>query len=142
MDEKIDIVEQMRARAKAELPGRLEALAQRYGFRLRRVAIKHNRTNWGSCSSLGNINLNLNLVRLPVPLSDYVMLHELCHLKYMNHGRRFHKLLEKLCRDDFERLLSEGEPGAVELSSKVRASRAEFPVSFTLRRFLRRWRPI
>ena len=68
-----------------------------YGFTVNRVAIKHNVSNWGSCSSKGNVNLNLNLVRLPEELRDFVMLHELCHLKYMNHGAGFHALLESLC---------------------------------------------
>ena len=54
-------------------------------------------SNWGSCSSLKNINLNLRLVTLPDVLRDYVMLHELCHLKYLNHGPQFHALLESVC---------------------------------------------
>ena len=140
MDDKNNLVEQLRAQAKAYLPSRLQTLALRYGFTLRRVAVKHNRSNWGSCSSLGNVNLNLNLVRLPVVLSDYVMIHELCHLKYMNHSRRFHILLEKYCRDDYERLLSEGDASPLSVSEKIRRSKARFPVSFTLRRALREWK--
>ena len=54
-------VEQMRARAKAELPARLAELAERYGFTYNRVAIKHNSTNWGSCSTKSNINLKKQL---------------------------------------------------------------------------------
>ena len=90
-------VERMRAKAKAELPPRLAALAAQHGFQYKRVFIKNNRTNWGSCSSLGNINLNLRLVSLPRELQDYVMLHELCHLKYLNHSPQFHALLESVC---------------------------------------------
>ena len=90
-------VERMRAQAKAELPPRLAALAAQHGFQYKRVFIKNNRTNWGSCSSLGNINLNLRLVTLPQELQDYVMLHELCHLKYLNHSPQFHALLESVC---------------------------------------------
>ncbi|MBE6223454.1 MAG: DUF45 domain-containing protein [Bacteroidales bacterium] len=90
-------VERMRAQAKAELPTRLAALAARHGFQYKRVFIKNNRCNWGSCSSLGNINLNLRLVSLPQELQDYVMLHELCHLKYLNHSPQFHALLESVC---------------------------------------------
>lgn len=90
-------VERMRAQAKAELPPRLAALAARHGFQYKRVFIKNNRSNWGSCSSLGNINLNLRLVSLPQELQDYVMLHELCHLKYLNHSLQFHALLESVC---------------------------------------------
>lgn len=90
---------QLRAEAKAFLPGRLRELAAMYGFEFNQVRIKHNVSNWGSCSSKGNINLNLNLMRLPEHLRDYVMLHELCHLKQMNHGPEFHALLGSLCPD-------------------------------------------
>ena len=90
-------VEALRSQAKAVLPGRLTALAARHGFEYRKVFIKNNVSNWGSCSSLGNINLNLRLVTLPPELADYVMLHELCHLRYMNHGPQFHALLESVC---------------------------------------------
>ena len=90
-------VEALRARAKASLPGRLAELASAHGFTYNKVFIKNNVSNWGSCSVKGNINLNLRLVNLPEELRDYVMLHELCHLKEMNHGPRFHALLESVC---------------------------------------------
>lgn len=87
----------LRKQAKAYLPGRLAELAAQHGFSYNQVRIKHNASNWGSCSAKKNINLNLNLMRLPEELQDYVMLHELCHLKYMNHGKEFHALLESVC---------------------------------------------
>ena len=87
----------LRAEAKQVLPARLRELADRYGFQYNSVRIKHTVSNWGSCSSKGNINLNLNLMRLPEDLRDYIMLHELCHLRYLNHGPEFHALLESLC---------------------------------------------
>ena len=90
-------VEQLRAQAKAQLPIRLKELADAHGFTYKRVTIKNNVSNWGSCSVRGNINLNLRLVTLPQELQDYVMLHELCHLKHMNHGPKFHELLETVC---------------------------------------------
>lgn len=90
-------VEALRAQAKRELPPRLAALAAQHGFTYNKVFIKNNVSNWGSCSSLKNINLNLRLVTLPPELQDYVMLHELCHLRYLNHGREFHALLESVC---------------------------------------------
>ena len=90
-------VELLRAQAKSELPPRLAQLAALHGFVYKKVFIKNNISNWGSCSSLGNINLNLRLVSLPQNLQDYVMLHELCHLKYLNHGPQFHALLESVC---------------------------------------------
>ena len=90
-------VERLRAEAKAALPPRLAQLAALHGFTYNKVRIKHNSSNWGSCSELGNINLNLNLMRLPEHLRDFVMLHELCHLRYLDHGPEFHALLESLC---------------------------------------------
>ena len=97
--ENAERVEELRKRAKATLPPRLEELARLHGFHYNKVFIKNNASNWGSCSSRGNINLNLRLAALPQELQDYVMLHELCHLKEMNHGPAFHALLESVCPD-------------------------------------------
>lgn len=92
-------IEALREVAKEVLPKRLRELAAKYSFEYNSVRIKHNSSNWGSCSRKGNINLNLNLVRLPDELRDYVILHELCHLRHPNHGPQFHALLESLCPD-------------------------------------------
>ena len=98
-------VERLRLEARTILPGRLAELS-RYAsektgmdFSFNRVTIKHNCSNWGSCSRKRNINLNLNLMRPTVTpvLRDYVLLHELCHLQVPNHGPRFHALLEQVC---------------------------------------------
>lgn len=97
-------IEVMRRQAKAELPRRLAELADRYGFTFNRVTIKHNSTNWGSCSARNNINLNLNIVRLPAALRDYILLHELCHLRHHDHGQGFHLLLEHVCTDNLLKL--------------------------------------
>ena len=85
------------------LPARTSELASKYGFSYNRVFIKHNRSNWGSCSSKRNINLNMTLMLLPEYLRDYVILHELCHLQVFNHGAPFHKLLDKLCLEHIGR---------------------------------------
>ena len=66
-------------------------------FSYNRVALKNNISNWGSCSAKGNINLNIHLVSLPDELRDFVIVHELCHLLYPNHGKEFHKLLNNIC---------------------------------------------
>ena len=92
-------VAELRAEAKKYLPLRLAELSSLYGFKYNNLRIKHNVSNWGSCSAKGNINLNLNLMRLPQELQDYVMLHELCHLRHLNHGPQFHALLESVCPD-------------------------------------------
>lgn len=89
--------EALRAEAKAWLVPRLATLAAEHGFSYNKVFIKNNVSNWGSCSTKGNINLNMQLMRLPEELRDYVILHELCHLKQLNHGPEFHALLNNLC---------------------------------------------
>lgn len=61
------------------------------------LRVRWMRTRWGSCSSRGTITLNTHLVELPVELIDYVILHELCHLREMNHGPRFYALLGQIC---------------------------------------------
>ncbi len=89
--------ETLRAEAKAWLIPRLATLAAEHGFAYNKVFIKNNVSNWGSCSTKGNINLNMQLMRLPEELRDYVILHELCHLKQLNHGPEFHAMLNSLC---------------------------------------------
>lgn len=121
-------IEAMRRQAKAVLPVRLAELAARYAFLYNKVTIKHNATNWGSCSAKGNINLNLNIVRLPRPLQDYILLHELCHLRHHDHGQGFHLLLEHVCTDNLIKLMDEGDAVAAALARKAAASRAKYPM--------------
>lgn len=89
-------LERMRETARAILVPKLEAAARRHGFAYGRVAIKNNVSNWGSCSALGNINLNMRLILLPEHLQEYVILHELCHLRHPDHGPGFHAMLDSL----------------------------------------------
>lgn len=107
------LVEVLREEAKILLPQKISYFSDQYGFHFHKVTIKHNSSNWGSCSRAGNINLNLNLIRLPEPLCDYVLLHELCHLKEPNHGPRFHALLERLCLSNIRHLIDLGSPDAM-----------------------------
>lgn len=141
-------IDAMRRQAKAKLPGRLAELAARYGFTYNRVAIKHNASNWGSCSTKGNINLNLNIVRLPKVLQDYVLIHELCHLRHPDHGHGFHLLLEHLLTDNVMKLLSdetltpEDMSLTKELARKAAASRARYPLDYTITRAIKQYRVI
>lgn len=138
-------VEALRRQAKAELPQRLAELAQRYGFVYKRVTIKHNASNWGSCSTLGNINLNLNVVRLPKILQDYVLLHELCHLRHQDHGHAFHLLLEHVLTDNLVKSMSEeGKSDAertliMEIARKAAVSKARYPLDYTITRSIKRF---
>jgi Predicted metal-dependent hydrolase len=65
--------------------------------KINNISIKNNRTNWGSCSGKKNINLNMNLLNLPIELVDYIIMHELCHLIYHDHSQNFHNLLNFFC---------------------------------------------
>lgn len=138
-------VEALRRQAKAELPPRLAELAKRYGFVYKRVTIKHNASNWGSCSTLGNINLNLNVVRLPKILQDYVLLHELCHLRHQDHGHAFHLLLEHVLTDNLVKSMSEeGKSDAertliMEIARKAAVSKARYPLDHTITRSIKRF---
>ena len=73
----------------------MEALAAETGLRYARVAVRNQRTRWGSCSTSGAINLNCKLLFLPPRLARYVMLHELCHTLEHNHTRRFWDHLQR-----------------------------------------------
>lgn len=138
-------VEALRRQAKAVLPPRLAELAKRYGFVYKRVTIKHNASNWGSCSTLGNINLNLNVVRLPKILQDYVLLHELCHLRHQDHGHAFHLLLEHVLTDNLVKSMSEeGKSDAertliMEIARKAAVSKARYPLDYTITRSIKRF---
>jgi len=85
------------ARAKKELPPRLLALAAQHGLRVARVSIRNQRWRWGSCSRKGHICLNWRLVTMPENVLDYVLIHELMHLKRMDHSPRFWKLVAEAC---------------------------------------------
>lgn len=121
-------IDALRRQAKRELPPRLKMLAERYGFIYNKVTIKHNATNWGSCSARGNINLNLNIMRLPSALQDYILLHELCHLRHHDHGQAFHLLLEHVCTDNLLKLADDGDRMARELAAAAAMSKARYPV--------------
>ena len=76
-------------RTKRLLQERLPTLAQQVGVSYRRISVRSQRTRWGSCSSRGNLNFNCLLSLVPTEVFDYVVIHELCHLKEMNHSPKF-----------------------------------------------------
>ena len=130
-------IESLRTQAKAVLPPRLKTLADRYGFTYNRVTIKHNTSNWGSCSTKGNINLNLNLMRVARPLQDYILLHELTHLKHPNHGAKFHDELERLLAVHFS---SPSEKESFQnFLPEVKTSRAKYPYTHVLEKRLKQY---
>ena len=100
---KYTLRETYRIEAKQILPAKLQALAVKFGFSYNRLFIKAQKSVWGSCSSNRNINLNLQLMRLPDELIDYVLLHELTHLKVHKHGPEFWNYLCSMMPDARDR---------------------------------------
>ena len=84
-------------RAKAELPPRLLELASRHGLVVTKISIRNQRWRWGSCSRSGHICLNWRLVTMPEDVRDYVLIHELMHLRRMDHSPKFWKLVAEAC---------------------------------------------
>ena len=87
------------------LPERCRYFAGVMGVRYGRITIRNQKTRWGSCSSGGNLNFNCLLMLAPPEVRDYVVVHELAHLKEMNHSPRFWKEVEKVLPDYRQRLL-------------------------------------
>ncbi|HTK05139.1 MAG TPA: SprT family zinc-dependent metalloprotease [Candidatus Eisenbacteria bacterium] len=88
-----------RETARAIVHGWLAKYAPLVGLPYGRVFIKNLRRNWGSCSEAGNLNFNYKLALLPERLSEYVVLHELCHLAHFDHSPAFWKLVVRLMPD-------------------------------------------
>ena len=89
----------LRKRAVTELPRQLKLLAARYGLSVSKISIRNQRSRWGSCSPKGHICLNWRLIQMPDFVRDYVLIHELMHLKRLDHSRKFWKLVADACPD-------------------------------------------
>ncbi len=87
----------IRRRARRCLPPLLEQVSQRSGLSFNRVSIRSQKTRWGSCSNRGNISLNDQLLFLPAATVDYLMVHELCHTRHLNHSSAFWALVQTHC---------------------------------------------
>ena len=80
-----------------ELPARLRELADVHGLAVTRVTIRNQRTRWGSCGRDGHVCLNWRLVAMPDRVRDYVMIHELMHLRRLDHSPAFWRLVAAAC---------------------------------------------
>lgn len=94
--------EQIQAMADAALriiPPRVEYYAARMGVTYGNITIRNQRTRWGSCTREGNLNFNCLLMEAPARVVDYVVVHELCHRKEMNHSAKFWAEVERVMPD-------------------------------------------
>lgn len=89
----------LRRLAELELPARVMEYATLHQLPVRRVTVRSQRTRWGSCSRRGTISLNWRLIQTPPFVLDYIILHELMHLREMNHSARFWRQVENVCPD-------------------------------------------
>ncbi len=87
----------LRKQANVYLIKRAQHLAGDLNFSINRVSIKGQKTRWGSCSTKKNLSFNFKLMKFKDEIIDYVIIHELCHLKEMNHSKKFWLLVEKYC---------------------------------------------
>lgn len=109
-------IKRLTDKARPYFAARCELYADHIGVSYNRIAVRRQKTRWGSCSSKGNINLNVLLMLAPIEVIDYVIIHELCHRKQMNHSAKFWALVEeempdyriwkKWLRDNGSRLIS------------------------------------
>lgn len=89
-------IAELKRKAKRILPERAAYWAPLIGVRPGRIAIRCQKTRWGSCSTKGNLNFNCLLMLTPPGVIDSIVVHELCHLKHMNHSRQFYAEIEKV----------------------------------------------
>ncbi len=89
----------LRRLAERELPPRVVEFAAHHGLTVRRITVRDQRSRWGSCSRRGTISLNWRLIQTPPFVRDYILLHELMHLREMNHSPRFWREVATVCPD-------------------------------------------
>jgi hypothetical protein len=85
--------------AAQELPVHVRALAAAHQSPVFRVCVRNQKSRWGSCSRKGTVSLNWRLIQTPDFVRDYIILHELMHLRQMNHSPRFWAEVERVCPD-------------------------------------------
>ncbi|HDH07765.1 MAG TPA: M48 family peptidase [Candidatus Moranbacteria bacterium] len=85
--------------ARKFIGNRIEHFNNFYNFQFNRINIRNQKTRWGSCSKKGNLNFNYKVALLPARIADYIIVHELCHLKEFNHSKEFWDLVSRTAPD-------------------------------------------
>ncbi|MFH0928134.1 MAG: SprT family zinc-dependent metalloprotease [bacterium] len=98
-EEKIAEYKLLKKQALAIVENRVGYFAPRLGVSYRNISIRNQRTRWGSCSRRGNLNFNYKIALLRAPLADYLVVHELCHLKEFSHSKKFWGLVQAILPD-------------------------------------------
>ena len=93
------VTDWLREKAKETLSAKTAEWAQKMGVEFNQIFIKDQRTLWASCSGKKNLNFSYRIVKMPLAVQDYLMVHELCHLTYMNHGQEYWQLVARFCPD-------------------------------------------
>ena len=93
------VTDWLREKARETLTAKTTEWAQKMGVEFNQIFIKDQRTLWASCSGKKNLNFSYRIVKMPLAVQDYLMVHELCHLTYMNHGQEYWAQVEQFCPD-------------------------------------------
>ena len=109
-------IEKLCQKALSVIPDKVKYYAEIMGVTYGRITIRNQKTRWGSCSSKGNLNFNCLLMLMPDKVLDYVVVHELCHLKQMNHSKKFWKEVERYMPDypNYKKWLNENGGALIE----------------------------
>ena len=98
-----DEIDSLKAGAKPIIEEKVRLFADKMGVEYGKITIRCQKTRYGSCSAKGNLNFNCLIMLMPEKIIDYVIVHELCHIKEMNHSRRFWNEVESILPDYKER---------------------------------------
>lgn len=98
-DSTVEEIKKLADEARLIIPERVEYYAKIMGVTYGKITIRNQKTRWGSCSESGNLNFNCLLMKTPPEVLDYVVVHELCHRKEMNHSKKFWSEVEKILPD-------------------------------------------
>lgn len=109
-------IEKLCQKALSVIPDKVKYYAKIMGVTYGRITIRNQKTRWGSCSSKGNLNFNCLLMLMPDKVLDYVVVHELCHLKQMNHSKKFWMEVERYMPDyqNYKKWLNENGGALIE----------------------------